>query len=52
MTPLLAMHSLGHGLMDLVGYEKFLNGELHDYALPEEEIRKNLKALEGYPLPQ
>ncbi len=41
----------GHGLMDLVGYEKFLAGELTDYNLPQEEIRKNLEALEGYPKP-
>ena len=41
----------GHGMMDLVGYEKFLSGELHDFALPEEEILKNTEVLEGYPLP-
>ena len=42
----------GHGLMDLVGYNKYLNGELNDYEYPEEEIAKNLKKLEGYPLPK
>jgi tryptophan synthase beta chain len=41
----------GHGLMDLVGYDKYLNGELNDYELPDEIIRENLKELEGYPKP-
>lgn len=42
----------GHGLMDLVGYEKYLNGQLTDYEYPDAEIAENLKALEGYPLPK
>ncbi len=42
----------GHGLMDLVGYNKYLHGELHDYEYPESEIGKNLKLLDGYPLPK
>jgi tryptophan synthase beta chain len=42
----------GHGLMDLVGYNKYMNGELHDYEYPEEEIARNLKELEGYPMPK
>ena len=42
----------GHGLMDLLGYEKYLNGELTDYEYPESEIAKNLKELEGFPLPK
>ncbi len=42
----------GHGLMDLVGYEKYLNGELHDYDLPQSVIDENLKALEGLPKPE
>lgn len=41
----------GHGLMDLSGYERYFAGELHDYALPEEEIHKSLEALQGLPLP-
>ena len=32
----------GHGMLDLSGYEKYLNGELTDYVLPEEEIQKSL----------
>jgi len=39
----------GHGLMDLVGYDKFLHGQLSDYELPDEEIKKNLQVLNGYP---
>ena len=42
----------GHGLMDLVGYSKYLAGELEDYEYPEEDIANNLKKLEGYPLPK
>lgn len=41
----------GHGLMDLVGYDKFLAGELTDYNLPQDEIDKNLEVLKGYPKP-
>jgi tryptophan synthase beta chain len=41
----------GHGLMDLSGYARYFAGELHDYALPEEEIHKSLEALKGFPLP-
>lgn len=41
----------GHGLMDLTGYEKFFSGGLTDYALPEEEIQKSLKSIEGMPKP-
>jgi len=42
----------GHGLMDLTGYEMYLEGHLHDYPLPEEEIQESLKALENLPKPQ
>jgi tryptophan synthase beta chain len=41
----------GHGLMDLVGYDKFLSGELTDYELPDDLIKENLKTIEGYPKP-
>lgn len=41
----------GHGLMDLVGYDKYLTGQLSDYELPEEVIKENLKAIENYPKP-
>ncbi|WP_163715316.1 TrpB-like pyridoxal phosphate-dependent enzyme [Mangrovibacterium lignilyticum] len=42
----------GHGLMDLVGYDKYLGGELHDYEYPDAEIALNLEKLKGYPLPK
>jgi tryptophan synthase beta chain len=42
----------GHGLMDLTGYERYFAKQLQNYALPEEEMKKSLKALEGLPLPK
>jgi tryptophan synthase beta chain len=42
----------GHGLMDLAGYDKYLTGKLSDYEYPESDISRNLKELEGYPLPK
>jgi tryptophan synthase beta chain len=41
----------GHGLMDLVGYEKFLTGQLQDYELPMEVIERYLSEIKGYPKP-
>ncbi len=41
----------GHGLLDLSGYDAYLNGELTGYKLPEEEIQKALKEVESYPRP-
>jgi len=41
----------GHGMMDLVGYDKFMNGELTNYALPEEDIIKYTEPLKKYPQP-
>ena len=41
----------GHGLMDLIGYDKFLTGQLQNYELPDDVIANNLKEIEGYPLP-
>jgi tryptophan synthase beta chain len=38
--------------MDLTGYEKYIKGELLDYPLPQEDIDKYLKPLEGYPKPK
>jgi len=42
----------GHGLMDLTGYDKYLSNELKDHPLPEEELLKSLKSIEGLPLPK
>ncbi|HOO78666.1 MAG TPA: TrpB-like pyridoxal phosphate-dependent enzyme [bacterium] len=41
----------GHGLMDLLGYQKYFEGQLEDYELPDEAIRTSLQALEGLPKP-
>lgn len=41
----------GHGMMDLVGYEKYLTGQLSDYEMPQEEINQNLEAIKHYPKP-
>ncbi len=41
----------GHGLMDLSAYDAFLSGKLQDYKLPEGEIERALKAIEGLPKP-
>jgi tryptophan synthase beta chain len=42
----------GHGLMDLAGYDSYFSGKLIDYPLPEEELKKSLKAIEGFPKPK
>jgi len=41
----------GHGLVDLASYEAYLTGKLMPYELPEEEIERALKAIEGFPKP-
>ncbi len=41
----------GHGLLDLKGYQSYMAGELTDYVLPEEIIRKNLEAIKDFPKP-
>ncbi|UCD87116.1 MAG: TrpB-like pyridoxal phosphate-dependent enzyme, partial [Desulfobacterales bacterium] len=41
----------GHGLVDLAAYDAFLSGELTKYALPDEEIQRSLKLIEGLPKP-
>ena len=42
----------GHGLLDLGGYDSYFSGKLTDYALPEEDLRKSLKGIEGFPKPK
>ena len=42
----------GHGLMDLVGYDKYLNGELSKHAMPDSEIQKNLDLIKDFPKPK
>jgi tryptophan synthase beta chain len=39
----------GHGLMDLLGYDKFLSHQLSDYHLPETELQQSLEAIKNFP---
>jgi len=41
----------GHGLIDLVGYDKYFSKELTDFALSEEEIAAAEKVFENFPKP-
>jgi tryptophan synthase beta chain len=41
----------GHGLVDLAAYDAFLSDKLTQYELPEAEIQRALKAIEGLPKP-
>jgi tryptophan synthase beta chain len=42
----------GHGLMDLVGYDRYFRGMLEDYPLPEHLMQESLKAIEKLPKPK
>jgi tryptophan synthase beta chain len=41
----------GHGMMDLLGYDKYMRGQLSDYELSDQEISENLHQMDGYPKP-
>ena len=41
----------GHGLIDLVGYDKYFSKELTDFALSEEDIASAEKVFENFPKP-
>ena len=41
----------GHGLMDLNGYQAYLDGKLSDYSLQGEELEASLRSLNGLPKP-
>jgi tryptophan synthase beta chain len=41
----------GHGLMDLVGYDKFLNGELKNHELSSDDFEKFTAVLKNHPSP-
>ncbi len=43
------MNLSGHGLMDLLGYQKYLAGELSDFALPQKEIETAEAELAAFP---
>jgi tryptophan synthase beta chain len=42
----------GHGLLDLSAYESYLDGELEDSTLPDEDLYESLSALDNYPRPE
>jgi tryptophan synthase beta chain len=42
----------GHGLMDLVGYDNYIDGKLTDYVLSDEELGKYLEAIKDMPKPK
>ncbi len=42
----------GHGLLDLAGYEKFLAGELTDFALGDDEMTRSMEVLANHPKPE
>ncbi len=41
----------GHGLMDLVGYDKYFRGQLKDFSLPAAELAASLEAIKSFPKP-
>jgi tryptophan synthase beta chain len=41
----------GHGLMDLVGYQKYLAGELKDSAMDEATLKDCLERIKAHPKP-
>ena len=43
------MNLSGHGLMDLLGYQKYLAGALHDAPLPIEQVTAAEKELASFP---
>ncbi len=41
----------GHGLMDLNGYGAFMDGQLADHSLSEEDLQAGIACLAGHPVP-
>ncbi len=41
----------GHGLMDMLGYDKYLTGKLSEYSLPDEFLHESLAAIKAHPKP-
>ncbi|HRU00677.1 MAG TPA: hypothetical protein P5239_03155, partial [Victivallales bacterium] len=41
----------GHGLMDLNGYDAFLDGKLSNLVVNEEDIQKSIEQIKDYPKP-
>ncbi|MFC1515447.1 TrpB-like pyridoxal phosphate-dependent enzyme [Thermodesulfobacteriota bacterium] len=42
----------GHGLIDLMAYDKYFSGELEDYVLSDEQLQEAEKVFENHPKPQ
>jgi len=42
----------GHGLIDLMAYDKYSAGELYNFVLTDEEMLESEKVFEDYPKPQ
>jgi tryptophan synthase beta chain len=41
----------GHGLMDLVGYQKYFAGQLEDHELSDAELAEGIAVMKNYPKP-
>ena len=39
----------GHGLMDLTGYDSYLSGKLHNFPLPEDDLKKSIASIKDLP---
>ncbi|KAA3613143.1 MAG: TrpB-like pyridoxal phosphate-dependent enzyme [Calditrichaeota bacterium] len=42
----------GHGLMDLLGYEKHFTDDLDHHAMSDEELAESIKCMDGLPKPK
>ncbi len=42
----------GHGLMDLVGYDKYLSGKLMDYEMTDTEVKEFQSSFANFPKPE
>ncbi|MBW2220868.1 MAG: TrpB-like pyridoxal-phosphate dependent enzyme, partial [Deltaproteobacteria bacterium] len=42
----------GHGLLDLMAYDKYFSNELKNISLPEAEIAESEKVFENFPKPE
>ena len=42
----------GHGLMDLLGYEKYFANDLDDHFMSDNELTESVKSMDGLPKPQ
>lgn len=48
----IAFNLCGHGHFDMKAYDDYFSKKLVDYPLPEEEIKRALRAIEGLPKPE